>query len=250
MKTKIIKVPKCIKMLFCGFPGRAARGHLGWSSVILIDIDEKILVDTGDWGCRHELVNRLEGLNLRPDDISKVILTHIHQDHVANLSLFKKANVVVSKKAIEYASKYDSDYFIAPYIGDYLKSINERLILVDGTAKIHKMVQIIETSGHTPDSISCIVNFRKSRAIIVGDAIKNAYEYISEMADETQDNEASKQTIRKIKKMAEVVIIPGHDRPFYSHCGEIFYLCSCEDTLMMRTNPFSKEWTTVTVSVT
>lgn len=54
-----------------------------------------ILVDTGGPWDRDFLLAQLEKRGLKPDDISVVVGTHGHSDHVGNLGLFPDAMIVV-----------------------------------------------------------------------------------------------------------------------------------------------------------
>lgn len=243
MLKKELALPGEIKILFQGFPGRADRGYLGWSSVTLINGDRKILFDTGNWGDREELIKRLQAEGIELEDISTVILSHLHFDHSINLPLFKKANIILSKRSLEYATRNSGDLFVPEFIGDYLHSIQKRLTLTEGDIKIDEKITLIETPGHTTGSISCLLEYDETSVIIAGDAVKNAYEFVSGTVDISENREVSKKTIEKIRERAGI-IIPGHDRPFYSKDGAIFYLHSSDFEFMARSSPYSEEWTT------
>lgn len=59
---------------FCGVSGVIAS--------FLVDVDgELALVETGPGSCRDVLLKRLGELKVRPEDIEKVFVTHIHLDH-------------------------------------------------------------------------------------------------------------------------------------------------------------------------
>lgn len=74
--------------------------------IFLLEIEgKKILIDTGagDFAERCGLLDK----SIDHDKIDLIFLTHIHPDHVGGLSYkgkraFKKAEVVVSKKELEY----------------------------------------------------------------------------------------------------------------------------------------------------
>ena len=48
-----------------------------------------VLVDAGNRGWEHRLFNRLEKNGISPEDISLVVVTHVHYDHVGALSAVK-----------------------------------------------------------------------------------------------------------------------------------------------------------------
>jgi glyoxylase-like metal-dependent hydrolase (beta-lactamase superfamily II) len=93
--------------------------------ILFITENKKILVDTGIGEYHDEkfiknfeisntnkpLISILEANNIYPDEISDIILTHLHFDHVGGLGdkdgnpLFKNATIHLHKKHLEYAKK-------------------------------------------------------------------------------------------------------------------------------------------------
>lgn len=94
--------------------------------VVLFETDNrKVLVDTGigdyhpdKFNSQFDIVSEkyplekaLLSINLKPDDITDIILTHLHFDHVGGLGggnkgqdvIFKNATIHVHKKHLEYA---------------------------------------------------------------------------------------------------------------------------------------------------
>jgi N-acyl homoserine lactone hydrolase len=242
-------IPDLIKILLQGFPGRASRGYLGWSSVVLIETDKKILFDTGNWGDREELLLQLHLKGLDPGDIDTVILSHLHFDHCINLPLFPKAEVMISEEAFKYAKSVDDDLFIPEWIVDYLLSIRERVQFVKGDTVIDEGITLIETPGHTPGSISCLLRKGDLRVALTGDAVKNAYEFVSGAPDMSRDMEVSRQTIQKIAQHADI-IIPGHDRPFSFYGDRIVYIGHAQFEIRARSNPYSDAWTSFAIGFT
>ena len=58
------------------------------SKVYLIQIKNKnILIDTSSKENAKELISSLKELNLKPEDITTIILTHGHYDHIENIIL-------------------------------------------------------------------------------------------------------------------------------------------------------------------
>ena len=59
------------------------------------------------------LPNRLEQLGLGPDDINRVVLSHMHSDHAGCVEFFRKSQVIVHQReydvALEYHKRRDSD---------------------------------------------------------------------------------------------------------------------------------------------
>lgn len=143
--------------------------------VVLIQTENKnILIDTGigDYHSKKfqeqfdiKSTNHLEGclsdLNLKPDDITDIILTHLHFDHVGGLThnseiIFKNATLHLHKKHFEYAQSptlRDSgsfqDHFFLPAINEYSKN-NKVNFLEEDEGEILEGINYKISFGHTP----------------------------------------------------------------------------------------------------
>ena len=62
----------------------------GWGFSCLIESKGKILFDTGDSG--EKLIYNMKQLNVEPDSINKVVISHNHWDHIGGLKEFLQAN--------------------------------------------------------------------------------------------------------------------------------------------------------------
>jgi 7,8-dihydropterin-6-yl-methyl-4-(beta-D-ribofuranosyl)aminobenzene 5'-phosphate synthase len=62
----------------------------GWGFSCLIEAKEKILFDTGDSG--KNLIYNLRQLNIQPESVVAVVISHNHWDHTGGLKEFSKLN--------------------------------------------------------------------------------------------------------------------------------------------------------------
>jgi len=62
----------------------------GWGFSCLIEAKEKILFDTGDNG--ENLIYNLRQLNIQPESVAAVVISHNHWDHTGGLKEFLKLN--------------------------------------------------------------------------------------------------------------------------------------------------------------
>jgi N-acyl homoserine lactone hydrolase len=156
------------------------------SSVTLILAgSKKIVVDTGTEDEADLITGRLADLGLSPEDVDLIINTHDHPDHCGNNDLFKRARVLSGK-------------------GE--RRLKEGDVVAPG-------VWIMETSGHTLDSISVVCESSR-RIVMAGDAIPLMGNYLKEVPPRIHvDRDLSMKSMAKIVKVADLVV-PGHDSPF------------------------------------
>ncbi|MEI7615203.1 MAG: N-acyl homoserine lactonase family protein [Actinomycetota bacterium] len=166
------------------------------------------------------VVNQLETLLIKPEEIDYVILSHLHLDHAGGTGYFPNARYVVHKKELEWAFNPDCTQKSAYIMQDIDKNVNwfplenefkeAYDLLKDGVIKIYP------TPGHTPGHMSILVNLEASRPIfLTSDSCyteENLYENI--LPGLVWDDKASMDTmdwIRKLQKKENIEIIVGHD---------------------------------------
>jgi glyoxylase-like metal-dependent hydrolase (beta-lactamase superfamily II) len=158
-------------------------------TVALIEGPEKILVDTSflsverTWRIRRrkitrapsqELLAALAAAGAHPDEITTVILTHLHYDHAGNNRLFPKARFFVQREELRYAlapTTFDATAYFAPSLGITPDYLGTKFELLDGDAEIADGVRVITTPGHTPGHQSVIVSTAGGRYCVAGDAV-------------------------------------------------------------------------------
>jgi glyoxylase-like metal-dependent hydrolase (beta-lactamase superfamily II) len=155
---------------------------------LIIAGKEKILVDTGmsetqeaDWhhpgsyqpeGFRIDF--QLSKLGVDPEEINRVIFTHLHWDHCANMKLFKNAEFWVHRQELEFA--------LDPHILYYRSYNSEKLgvepafkgvefKIVEGEYQLNDVISLFPTPGHCPGHQAVAVNTEKGTFVIAGDAV-------------------------------------------------------------------------------
>ncbi|MFH1607861.1 MAG: MBL fold metallo-hydrolase [archaeon] len=68
------------------------------SHVYIIKLDKIILIDTSTKQNMPEFIEDLKKLNLTPEKIDMVLLTHHHWDHIENISMFTNAKIYGSRR--------------------------------------------------------------------------------------------------------------------------------------------------------
>ena len=227
--NKTIKIQNTT-ILMNGIALKTNRGSLGYCNVTLIeDEDNLILFDTGHYGDRCKLVDTFQKHKIDIKKVKYVILSHLHWDHCANISLFPKATIILSSKELDYGKKViegsiiDDDYPIE--ILEHL--INKsKYITVENTFELSQNLLIFESPGHTIGSISLHIKNDANPIIIAGDAVISGEEFKSGRSNIICLNSSIlkiKESIDKIKKIGKI-IIPGHDLPFWNINGDVKYI--------------------------
>jgi glyoxylase-like metal-dependent hydrolase (beta-lactamase superfamily II) len=167
----------------------------GWRYVVTCylvrDGDGCILVDTGCGaaalafpsflGVQGQMGQRLAALDVSPDEIETVVITHIHPDHVGGVlaaesappaPAFPRARFLVPREDWEAWSRPDvQEAFPFPYVGDTIGPLMETgaVDLVDGERSLSRRLTLLPTPGHTPGSTSLLIDSGGERALLVGD---------------------------------------------------------------------------------
>ena len=165
-------------------------------SLILETDDHIILVDTG-WGdkqdekfFRHTYIHNGEGLikglknrGYQPEDITDVVLTHLHADHCGGGVVksktgtgyeltFPNAIYHVSRKQWEWAMKNnprEEDAFLEENILPVMQS--GRLSLVDEEGELFQDFSVMFCYGHTPGLMIPVIKYEGKTLVYTGDLI-------------------------------------------------------------------------------
>ena len=93
----------------------------------------------------------LKSLDIRPEEIDNVIITHPHHDHIQAVYLFENSTIHIEKEAFEEAKKYIPDNFLV--------NVFENEYVLDDC------VRVLKIGGHCNGSCIVIAN----EYVIAGD---------------------------------------------------------------------------------
>uniref|UniRef100_A0A8C4RNL6 Metallo-beta-lactamase domain-containing protein 1 n=1 Tax=Erpetoichthys calabaricus TaxID=27687 RepID=A0A8C4RNL6_ERPCA len=171
-------------------------------TITLISGPVVILVDTGGPWDRLHILNALASRGMQPEDVSYVICTHGHSDHVGNLNLFQSATIAVSFDISQ------GDTYLSHELAEGKPFI------------IDQHVEILPTPGHTGSDTSVLVRGTELGTVaVVGDLFENyndedGWRAVSENSSVQQ---CSRQRVMEIAN----VIIPGHGGAFQVYHNNI-----------------------------
>jgi len=154
-------------------PDEQNRIKLATRNLLLEDGKRKILVDTGmgiKWGNKSKYIYEIDQevysiekslgkLNLKPEDITDVILTHLHFDHTGGSTKLENEKLVPTfQNATYYVQKENYDWGVNPsdrdrgsYIKDNFVPLMEEGVLkfINGEEMFDDEIQFLVVNGHT-----------------------------------------------------------------------------------------------------
>jgi glyoxylase-like metal-dependent hydrolase (beta-lactamase superfamily II) len=219
-----------IDVLIQGFPGKmVCHGGLGWSTVALVRGRGRVaLVDVGSFSMRKGVIEQLKRRDLKPADVTDVLLTHSHYDHSLNWIMFPKARIVIGAQELRWSLEVPWGEGPVPEL--YMRELNGWPTLhaaADGEELLPGLSAHV-APGHTPGHLVFVLKGRERDVVFTGDAAKNRAELLARKADATYDPKLSSATIARIwefwRRRSGSVLVPGHDIPMTQEDGQPQYL--------------------------
>ncbi len=157
------------------------------------------------------IVSQLARLGLKPGDINRIVLSHLHGDHAGGLEAFSDTLCYLQRKEFETVAGREI----------FFRKKKLRTVLLNGQAEdgfdlfADGTVRILFTPGHTPGHQSLLVNLKKTGPVfLTADSI-----YLAEILNEEflpgvfHSERETRKTIARIRELRRngVRIITGHD---------------------------------------
>jgi glyoxylase-like metal-dependent hydrolase (beta-lactamase superfamily II) len=176
---------------------------------------------------RPDLV--LQRINVYPTDISDIIITHPHYDHIGGINLFPNAKVWMQKDDFDYfvGEAWQENGFSEGFQKNDVRNIIERnlegkLKLVRGdNIEIMPGIRVFIGSKHTFENLYLLVNSnsKTNKILIASDAIWFYYNLDNMLAASlATDPKAYVEAMKRMKTLVTnpELIIPGHDDLVFS----------------------------------
>jgi glyoxylase-like metal-dependent hydrolase (beta-lactamase superfamily II) len=171
------------------------RASLAFNPVLLRIGSDLVLVDAGNAAAGSadapvgHLVTNLRAAGVRPEDITALIITHGHGDHIGGLGTkaaptYPNAKIFISKPEYDFWTSGSPDFSrsllppdtrngMAAAAKRQLEDFTPRIERFDLGATLFPGLEVIDTNGHTPGHISLMVEDGGESICVLGDVAHN-----------------------------------------------------------------------------
>ena len=202
---------------------------------LFVETDSRrILIDTGV-GNKHELrfyqphnlkdmVKEISKIGFSPDEITDVVLTHLHFDHCGYATVLNENNKAIPTfpNATYWLSKaqwenyrnprlYEKDSFFAENIEPVFES--NQLRLIENDMELFKGFTLKLYNGHTPGQIAIFIDTKNEKLVYPGDVVPTS-SHVSLGWLSAFDNNAALAMEEK-KRLLDKVVQEGRTAIFY-----------------------------------
>jgi len=162
------------------------------------------------WHRNQTLLSALGMLGVKPPDVRRVAISHVHPDHIGNVEEFPEATLIIQKAELEYGLKLPLKPFNPEHNVQLLDGDND--LFGDGS------VTILSTPGHTPGHQSLLVHLNKTGYVVLsGDVVHFQSNWNNRRVpgfnvDQPQ-SQASMEKIARVLADKHAQLWINHDKP-------------------------------------
>lgn len=199
-----------------------------------------VLVDTGvgpesapafAWsGVRGRLPEELDAAGIAPSSVDRVIVTHVHDDHLGwNVAegtaepMFPNARYVVHRADWELmgAAEDEEDREIFSALLEPLAAAGV-LELSEDAVRITDELTLVHAPGHTPGHQVVLVDSRGERALVSADTVNHPAQLLQPGLNGTSDYEPERAARTRAALLARIVdegrlVVPSHFADPFGH---------------------------------
>jgi glyoxylase-like metal-dependent hydrolase (beta-lactamase superfamily II) len=155
-----------------------------------------------------ELLNSLAKQGVKPEDITDLVFTHLHFDHIGwasqeGTSVFPNATLRCHSHDWEH---FREDERVKPVLGP----LQDKLVTWDGDAPLCPGIDTMSAPGHTPGSTILVLSNGAARGLLLGDVVHCPVELLDDewagLGD--VDPELAKKTKNALAREIEGTDVP------------------------------------------
>jgi N-acyl homoserine lactone hydrolase len=163
------------------------------------------------------------GRDLKPTDVTDLLLTHSHHDHSVNWTLFRHARILIGAHELAWSVNEPWGETPVPELDVRELETWPSLQTVSDGDEVLPGTTAHLAPGHTPGHLIYLLNGSEQDVIFTGDAAKHRAELVSRTADMTYDARVTAGTIDMIwsiwRRRPGSIVVPGHDLPMTQEDG-------------------------------
>jgi len=178
--------------------------------IYLLNLGELVLIDTGAGWSVDQIIGNIKKLGLDPKNLTKIILTHCHIDHIGGVPEIKKrfgSKLYIHKldappletgdQVLTAASWYQTTFPPTPV--DVKFNLPEETLTID-----EQKIVCLHTPGHTPGSIGIYLD-KEGKRILFGQDLHGPL--LSEFGSNLEDYGRS---TKKLLDLDSDILCEGH----------------------------------------
>jgi N-acyl homoserine lactone hydrolase len=147
-------------------------------------------------------------LGIRPDQVTDLLLTHTHIDHVGGIEHFPQAQIIIgaAERALP-APLYWADR--RPYAWPEVT-----YLLIERDTELLPGLTLLATPGHSPGHLSLVLDFPDGTIMLTADAISRPAELMEDRFGGAWDEAQTRMQAQRLMQLAEQLnafVIYGHD---------------------------------------
>ena len=183
---------------------------------VLVRGNHTIVVDPGNLhlGISGVLRVGLRSVGVAAEDVDVVVATHAHHDHLSAVAVFRGRPLVIGAADLGYLAQA----FWPAYAEAFTTGVACEVRTVGAEPlELEPGVVVIPTPGHTPGSVSVLVEVGTERIAIIGDCAMTQDEYETRHLSHWYTEEqltAINASLDRIAAWRPTIVVPGHDRSF------------------------------------
>lgn len=205
-------------------------GLRGSNAYLVSDQEGLILIDTGMPGNAQKIIDYVNSINRKPSEITRIVLTHCHMDHVGSVQELKgltNAKVAIHREDAPFLTGEKSLPSPKGAVGVAFKAFSPFVktkpvqpdILLEEGDRVGGMT-VVHTPGHTPGSIALYDPEKK--LIFIGDTMRYQNGKLTGPPEQfTPDMSEALRSIKKISLMEFDVMLSGHGDPLLPNASQM-----------------------------
>lgn len=195
-----------------GVPESSLHEPRGWSTL------PKLIVYHLD----RSLSEQLSSINVRPNDIGRIAISHTHGDHIGNMGVFPNATILMQRAEYQWihsANGSNDNVNALMALARKLLGTPKHLQLIDGDFDPFGdgSVTLISTPGHTPGHQSLLVHLKNSGFIVLSGDVVHLQEnftnnVVPSLNTDKAESIASMQKVRQLIATYQATMFINHDK--------------------------------------